>query len=801
VTGAADFLATVWGADQEGNLDGVHYIVTPYISGKGFEHFPVKTITEALDKADKLSKARRNAYFACAEFIQESYTDEKGDTHTRTGDNARGTRAFWFDEDVGKIKVEKGEGYATKQAALAALHTFCKDVGVPVPSIVDSGNGLHCYWTFSEHIARDRWRDIARKLKALAAAHGLIADKHRTADIASVLRVPGTMNFKDPANPKPVKLIREAKAIDLDAFVSALDRNSAHVSPMFPSNILQAAAPDKRPPETPDDIARVKSMLAVLPADCDRELWMRIVWGVQATGWQCAEDLAREWSATSDKFNEGEFLKLATSFKPDGGTGFGTLVHIAQQHGWVEPEGIESERFTGSGGDVKNGQLFARMQRNKLMYIHEIGDWLSFKNAAGWIAAPPGEEDRAAKTALAKMREVAARLYKESPEDTKTKRLMAHVERTSKAQNIRAMIEMAKSEDGMTVRLSDFDNDGMLLGVQNGVLNLRTGQLLPVSPGVLVSKRCGVSYDTAATCPRFQRFLEDVQPDAEMRAFLQRWAGYCLTGSVREQKLLFLFGGGANGKSVFIELLAWLLGDYSKKIATELLMQHQRSPQGPSPDIVALKGARLIYANETEEGRRLAESRVKDLTGGDTLTGRVPYGKADITFRPSHKLVIVGNHRPEITDNSHGMWRRVALAPFDVTIAEGRRDPELLEHLRGEGAGILNWALEGLRQWQSNGLGVPRKIEAATAAYRDEQDIIGEWVADHCETGAGRTAKKDLAYRAYREWARANGHAPMAQKRLTRRLGERGFPQLSDKRTIGGMALSKEGMACAVRFA
>jgi putative DNA primase/helicase len=570
------------------------------------------------------------------------------------------------------------------------------------------------------------------------------------------------------------------------------------------SNMFQAAAPDKRPPppETPDDIERVKSMLAVLPADCDFFTWRNTVWAVLATGWQCAEGIAREWSATGDKYDEGEFLKLATSFKPDGGTGFATLVYFAQQQGWVEPaEAIESERFTGSGGDVKNGQLFARMQRNKLMYIHETGEWLAFNNAAGWIAAPPGEEDRAAKTALAKMREVAASHYKATPEDMKTKRLMAHVERTSKAPNLRAMIEMAKSENGMTVRLNAFDNDGMLLGVQNGVLNLRTGQLLPVSPGVLVSKRCGVSYDTAATCPRFRRFLEDVQPDTEMRAFLQRWAGYCLTGSVREQKLLFLFGGGANGKSVFIELLAWLLGDYSKKIATELLMQHQRSPQGPSPDIVALKGARLIYANETEEGRRLAESRVKDLTGGDTLTGRVPYGKADITFRPSHKLVIVGNHRPEITDNSHGMWRRVALTPFDVTIAEGRRDPELLEHLRGEGAGILNWALEGLRQWQSNGLGVPRKIEAATAAYRDEQDIIGEWVADHCETGTGCTAKKDLAYRAYREWARANGHAPMAQKRLTRRLGERGFPQLSDKRTIGGMALSKEGMACAVRFA
>jgi len=314
---------------------------------------------------------------------------------------------------------------------------------------------------------------------------------------------------------------------------------------------------------------------------------------------------------------------------------------------------------------------------------------------------------------------------------------------------------------------------------------------------VLVSKRCNVAYQPEADCPRFRRFMVEVQPDEEMRAFLQRWAGYCLTGRVSEQKFIFLYGGGANGKSVFIELLAWLLGDYARKIATEMLMHHQRSPQGPSPDIVALKGVRLAYANETEEGRRLAEARVKDMTGGDTLTGRVPYGKSDITFQPSHKLVVVGNHRPEITDNSFGMWRRVALTPFDVTIPEDRRDPRLLESLKEEGPGILNWALEGLRLWMAGGLAVPKKIEAATAAYRDDQDVIGEWIDDHCDTGTQCTAKKGKIYSAYRYWALANGHHPMAQKRLTRRLTERGYKPLADKRTLGGLALNHAGELAA----
>jgi putative DNA primase/helicase len=386
----------------------------------------------------------------------------------------------------------------------------------------------------------------------------------------------------------------------------------------------------------------------------------------------------------ADKYSEDEFDKAWNSFKPDGGIGFGTLVRAAKLNGWVDTQA--EERFTGSGGDVANGRFFATVWRNKLLFIHETGELLTFDRSQGWVSAPPGEADRAAKDVLAQLRGKAAERYKTAQEEPKTKRLMAHVERTSKAANLRAMIEMARSEPGMTVSLNEFDADPMHLGVANGVIDLRTGALLPVSPDLLVSKRCNVAYDPAADCPLFMAFLERDREEGFHPP--SRCVGYFVTGSVQEQKFVFLYGSGANGKSVLVELVAWLLGDYARKIATEMLMHHQRSPQGPSPDIVALKGCRFVFANETEEGRRLAESRVKDMTGGDTLTGRVPYGKADITFRPTHKLAIVGNHRPEITDNSFGMWRRVALVPFDVTIPEEERNPMLLESLKVEGAGI-----------------------------------------------------------------------------------------------------------------
>lgn len=346
----------------------------------------------------------------------------------------------------------------------------------------------------------------------------------------------------------------------------------------------------------------------------------------------------------------GQWASFAAATLP-GHVTIGTIIMAARNAGFVSAHSAQSTttpsstiaalRFIGNGGDVKNGQIFAGMFRNKLLHVHETDDWLRFDPQQGWVSAPPGEADRAAKEALDAMRASAADRYKVAPEDPKTKRLMAHVERSSKAQSLRAMIEMAKSEPGMTVQLSDFDSDPMLLGVANGVLNLGDWTMLPAAPDALVSKRCNVAYDPTAQCARFRQFLVEVQPEKEMHGFLRRLMGYCLTGAVDEQMFAFIYGLGANGKSVFIEL-AWMLGDYAHKISTEMLMHHQRNPQGPSPDIVSLRGRRFVYANETEEGGRLAEVRIKDLTGGDTLTGRVPYGKADITFRPTHKLFIVG---------------------------------------------------------------------------------------------------------------------------------------------------------------
>ncbi len=495
-------------------------------------------------------------------------------------------------------------------------------------------------------------------------------------------------------------------------------------------------------------------------------------------------------SAVAMKFDEREFDTLWESIKPNGGITIGTLIHYAKESGWLDP--FVMATLIDDTKDIKNARLFAEANLGKLLFIPETGDVLKF-SPEGWVRAPIGEADKAAKAVVSNMREEAAELYKQSHDNPEAKKLSKHADFSSTSQRIQAMVSLAKSEDGMSESLSNFDVDPNLIGVGNGVLNLKLRYLLKVTPSIRVSMRANVSFDPQMKCPVFLIFLLDIQPDQEVRRLLQQIAGVFLCGNADLQKLIFFYGHGLNGKTTFIELFAWLLGDYARRIATEMLMQHQRSPQGPSPDIVGLKGRRMVYCSEVEEGRHLAEGRVKEMTGGDTLSGRVPYAKDELTFQPTHKLVMVGNHQPEIHDNSHGMWRRVLLIPFEQTIPKEKCDPALLNKLKSEGSGILNWMVDGYHDYLENGLQIPLSISAAIDVYKDEEDIIGEWVKDHCKKTMGMACSKQHLYRAYTNWARSHGHNPLAQKRFTKRLSDRGFKLDPGRRNIVGIELNAEG--------
>ena len=314
----------------------------------------------------------------------------------------------------------------------------------------------------------------------------------------------------------------------------------------------------------------------------------------------------------------------------------------------------------------------------------------------------------------------------------------------------------------------------MLLNCPNGTLDLQTGRLLKHDRADLLTKRIEVKYDSNAECPRWLAFLNRIMDgDQELILFLQRAVGYTLTGGVAEQCLFFMLGTGRNGKSTFIETLLALLGDYGQKAPTEMLM-FKGNGGGIPNDLARLPGARLVVAAEVEQGRRLAESTVKDLTGGDTITARF-LRQEFFDFTPTHKVWMYGNHKPVIKGTDEGIWRRIHLIPFAVQIPVSEQDPNLKAKLAEELPGILAWAVRGCLDWQKHGLSVPESVKEATADYRAEMDVVSAFIEECCTTGQNHYAKWKELYAAYTDWCNVNGERAESGKRFGNTLTERGY--------------------------
>jgi putative DNA primase/helicase len=248
-----------------------------------------------------------------------------------------------------------------------------------------------------------------------------------------------------------------------------------------------------------------------------------------------------------------------------------------------------------------------------------------------------------------------------------------------------------------------------------------------------ITKMLPVEYDPAATCPGFDEFLERIQPNRDMRAFLQRWFGLSMTSLTGEQKFAFLYGDGANGKSVLVDLVARMFGDYSATAKIESLTGRNRRGGGDAtPDLIPLVGARMVRASEPEEGERLKEGMIKELTGGEPILVRQLHSDF-VEVKPKFKLTISGNHKPDIRGTDDGIWRRVLLVPFDVKIPQAERNEKLGDELFDrERAGILNWLVTGLLDYLEGGLQEPQQVLDATLEYRSESDPIGSYLKECC---------------------------------------------------------------------
>jgi len=320
-----------------------------------------------------------------------------------------------------------------------------------------------------------------------------------------------------------------------------------------------------------------------------------------------------------------------------------------------------------------------------------------------------------------------------------------------------------------------FDADPWLLNVRNGTIDLRTGTLRPHDRRDLLTKRLDVTYRANARATRWHRFLCEIfDGDLEMVDFAQRAAGYCLTGDMREHVFFVLYGRGANGKSTFVETLQTLLGEYAQSSDPETWLRQSNGHRGASPGIARLRGVRFVAGCEIDDGRALDEARVKQIVAGDRTTARQLY-QNEFDFFPVCKLWISTNHPPQIRGTDDGIWRRVILIPFQVQFTGGTCDPQLAAKLRAEFSGILAWAVRGCLEWQNGGLRPPESVRRATAAYRAQSDVVGQFVTDECVADARCSTGATALFDAYRRWCEGTGERTLTQTAFGRRLTEAGY--------------------------
>ncbi len=335
--------------------------------------------------------------------------------------------------------------------------------------------------------------------------------------------------------------------------------------------------------------------------------------------------------------------------------------------------------------------------------------------------------------------------------------------------------------------LEELDADPFMLNVANGTLSLRQADggnggdgdgdlvLQPHQREHLITKTCPAAYAPEAAAPIFRDFLDAILPDKEVQTFLQRYFGYCLTGDTSEQCLVLCHGVGANGKSTLVDAVKWILGDYAMTLPfASLLHDDRRRGAEATPDLARLPGARLVSAAEPEIGQRFSESLIKTLTGGEPITAR--HLQQDFfEFTPNFKLVLSFNTKPSVRGQDEGIWRRLLMVPFEVTIPKAQRDAELPKKLRGEASGILNWMLDGLRLWFEGGLQIPAAVRAATAAYKTESDPLGQFLEMATERRPGAHVQAKQFYTAYTHWCRDNAVEPLSMTAVGRKLGDRGI--------------------------
>jgi putative DNA primase/helicase len=493
----------------------------------------------------------------------------------------------------------------------------------------------------------------------------------------------------------------------------------------------------------------------------DVEKMLVTAWEHRKASRQAVEDVRRSVRDTA--------TRLARNEPATGGRRLEELItgmpqKIADFLDWRQPD-MREQRRSYWLTDLGNAERFVDIYRDRVLWCPARKSWLL------WDGARWAWDERGVVRKLA--HKVARSIYKDAahePDEAKQREIAKFARASQNESRIGAMLNEAKPY--LAVGMENLDQDPWFVNCQNGTLDLRTGRLKDHDPADCITKIVPVDYDPDASAPRFKQFLKETLVDEAVISFVKRYSGYTLTGITRERLLAILYGLGKNGKTTLVELLRDVMGDYATNTDTETLLMKRY--QGVGNDVAALKGARFVSAAEVEQGRRLAESKVKQLTGRDTVTARFLFGEP-FNFTPEFKLWLSTNNKPVIQGTDDAIWDRLRLIPFTQRFDGDRQDPKLPEKLRSELAGVLAWMVEGCLEWQEHGLGEPESVRDATDQYRAEMDTLAAFIEDRCVVREGMVAPATPLYKQYQMWCDDAGEKPETQKMFGMRLRERGF--------------------------
>lgn len=701
-------------------------------------------------------------------------------THTLK-ESARG-REVYYTAHLLKEDTER------KKENAARVHSLWADLdGAPVPedpkptAVLESSPGhWHAYWRFDRAVDKEVAEELNKRL-----TYQIGADKSKWA-LATLLRPPQTINHKR-AEPFGVTLHRldPGRAYDpgeLDRLLAPLRTPNGHANPseatdagdeppvrLGPSG-LRVWRGEQVKHKADGSIDRSDSLFKIGAVLAHARASQRVI-----TDALSERDRALGWNTYLDR--PVEYARIAEKVTKNNG-----YEPPPEPRGHAAADGF---RLT----DLGNAERLVAHHGHDLRYCHPWGKWLVYDRRR-WAVDASGEVER---RAVETVRSIYAEASNE-PDDAKRKALVDHARRSESRPRVEAMMALARSRPGAPVSPDDLDADPRLLNAQNGTIDLQSGELREHRREDLITKIVTIEYGPDAQAPRFERFLTEIfDGDEDVIGFVRRFAGYSLTGSTEERCFAILHGRGKNGKSTLVELLQDVMGDYATTTDTETVLAKRY--QGVGNDVAALKGARFIATAEVEQGRALAESKVKHLTGSDTVTARFLYGEP-FSFKPEFKLWLSTNNKPIIKGTDDAIWDRIRLVPFDQRFEGAARDTSLPEKLRAEMPGVLAWMVRGCIEWQRDELGEPEKVVAATEVYRAEMDTLAGFVDECCIVQPDVWCKFGDLYAAYTRWCEESNERPEKKRRFADSLTERGFERDTGAKGVKirrGIAIRHDG--------